>query len=58
MAIGEKPPERLSRPGEITLLAMIAFGFMLLHIVAGTLLLPGSSGVVTPQEQASLSSTD
>jgi hypothetical protein len=63
MSIGEKTPERrpgfrLPRPGEITLLAMIAFGFMLLHIVAGTLLLPNSSGVVTPQEQASLSSTD
>jgi hypothetical protein len=63
MSISEKTSEpkasvRLPRPGEITLLAMIALGFLLLHVLAGVLLLPNSSGLIAPQEQASVSSTD
>jgi hypothetical protein len=63
MSISERSPERkahirLPKPGEITLLAMIALAFLLLHVVAGVLMLPGSSGLVTPQEQGSVSSTD
>jgi hypothetical protein len=49
---------RLSMPGEIALLALVAGGFLLLHVLAGTLMLPSGSGLVTPQEQASLSSAD
>lgn len=48
----------LSMPGEIALLAAVACGFLLLHVVVGTLMLPSGSGLVTPQEQASLSSSD
>jgi hypothetical protein len=63
MSISEKTPERkqrfgLSMPGEIALLALVAGGFLLLHLLAGTLMLPSGSGPVTPQEQASVSSTD
>ncbi|MBV9462499.1 MAG: hypothetical protein JO141_33990 [Bradyrhizobium sp.] len=63
MSISEPTPAtktrlRLSMPGEIALLAAIACGFLLLHVLAGTLLLPSGSGPVTPQEQASLSSAD
>jgi hypothetical protein len=63
MSISEKNPQRraafrLSMPGEIALLALVAGGFLLLHVLAGTLMLPSGSGVVTPQEQASLSSAD
>jgi hypothetical protein len=49
---------RLSMPGEIALLALVACGFLLLHVLVGTLMLPSGSGLVTPQEQASLSSAD
>jgi hypothetical protein len=63
MSISEKTPERkagfrLSMPGEIALLALVAGGFLLLHVLAGALMLPSGSSVVTPQEQASLSSAD
>jgi hypothetical protein len=63
MSISERRPVRKERnwlplPGKITLLVAIACGFMLLHIVAGVLLLPSGSGLVTPQEQASVSSAD
>ena len=67
MSIGERTPAprvrfRLPVPGEIALLAAIACGFLLLHVLAGTLMLPSGSGLVTPQEQASeqasLSSAD
>ena len=67
MSISEKNPERkagvrLSMPGEIALLALVAGGFLLLHVLAGTLMLPSGSGLVTPQEQAneqaSVSSAD
>ena len=63
MSISEKTPERkagfrLSMPGEIALLVLIAGGFLLLHVLVGTLMLPSGSGLVTPQEQASLSSAD
>jgi len=63
MSISERTPERkagfrLSMTGEIALLVLIAGGFLLLHVLAGTLMLPSGSSVVTPQEQASLSSSD
>jgi hypothetical protein len=63
MSISEKTSQRkagfrLSMPGEIALLALIACGFLLLHVLSGTLMLPRGSGLVTPQEQASLSSAD
>jgi hypothetical protein len=63
MSISEKTPGRkagfrLSMPGEIALLALIAGGFLLLHVLAGALMLPSGSSVVTPQEQANLSSAD
>jgi hypothetical protein len=67
MSISERTPERtsatrarfrLSMPGEIALLAAIACGFLLLHVLVGTLMLPSGSGPVTPQERASLSSSD
>jgi hypothetical protein len=63
MSISERTPARkarfrLSVPGEIALLAAIAGGFLLLHVLAGTMMLPNGSNVVTPQEQASLSSAD
>jgi hypothetical protein len=62
MSISERTPARKARfrlsPGEIALLAAIAGGFLLLHVLAGTLMLPSGSNVVTPQEQASLSSAD
>ena len=63
MSISERTPARkarfrLSMRGEIALLAAIAGGFLLLHVLAGTLLLPSGSDVVTPQEQANVSSTD
>jgi hypothetical protein len=67
MSISEKTPERkagvrLSMPGEIGLLALVAGGFLLLHVLAGTLMLPSGSNLVTPQqqanEQASASSAD
>jgi hypothetical protein len=58
MSISERTPTRkagfrLSMPGEIAVLAAIASGFLLLHVLAGTLMLPSGSGLVTPQEQAS-----
>jgi hypothetical protein len=63
MSISEKTPERktgfrLSMPGEIALLVAIACGFLLLHVLAGTLMLPSGSGLVTPQEKAGASSAD
>jgi hypothetical protein len=63
MSISERTSARkrrfhLSMPGEIALLAAVAGGFLLLHVLAGALMLPGGSGLVTPQEQASLSSAD
>jgi len=63
MSISERSPApkarfRLSMPGEVALLAAIACGFLLLHVLVGTLMLPSGSGPVTPQEQASLSSSD
>jgi hypothetical protein len=63
MSISERTPVRkeqtwLPLPSRITLLVAIACGFMLLHLVAGVLLLPSGSGPVTPQEQASVSSSD
>ena len=63
MSISERTPAtksrfRLSIPGEIALLAAIAGGFLLLHVLAGTLMLPSGSGPVTPREQARMSSTD
>jgi hypothetical protein len=63
MSISEKTSEgkagfRLSMPGEIALLALVACGFLLLHVLAGTLMLPSGGNLVTPQEQASLSSAD
>jgi hypothetical protein len=59
MSISEKTSERktgfrLSMPGEIALLALVACGFLLLHVLAGTLMLPSGSGLVAPQEQASV----
>jgi hypothetical protein len=59
MSIGEKTSERkagfrLSMPGEIAVLAAIAGGFLLLHVLAGTLMLPSGSGLATPQEQANV----
>lgn len=59
MSISEKTSERkagfrLSMPGEIALLALIAGGFLLLHVLAGTLMLPSGSSLVTPQEQANV----
>jgi|HubBroStandDraft_6_1064221.scaffolds.fasta_scaffold941461_1 hypothetical protein len=59
MSISEKTPEhkvgfRLSMPGEIGLLALVAGGFLLLHVLAGTLMLPSGSNLVTPQEQANV----
>ncbi len=62
MSINERAPVRkrfrLTMPGEIMLLAAVAGGFLLLHVLAGTLRLPGGSSAMTPQEQASLSSAD
>jgi hypothetical protein len=63
MSISERTPKtksrfRLSMPGEIALLAAIACGFLLLHVLAGTLMQPSGNGPVTPQERASLSSSD
>lgn len=63
MSINERAPVREARtwlplPSKITLLVAIACGFMLLHIVAGMLLLPSGSGPVTPPERAIGSSTD
>jgi len=63
MSISERTPARIARfrlsmPGEIALLALVACGFLLLHVLVGTLMLPSGSGLVTPQEQASLSSAD
>ena len=63
MSIGERTSERkqrfrLSMPGEITLLAAVAGGFLLLHVLAGALMLPGGSDLATPLEQASVSSAD
>jgi len=67
MSISEKTSERkagfrLSMPGEIALLALDACGFLLLHVLVGTLMLPSGSGLVTPREQsnvqASMSSAD
>ena len=63
MSISEKSPERNSRfrpsmSGEIAVLAAVAGGFLLLHVLVGTLMLPSGDGVTTPQEQASLSSAD
>jgi hypothetical protein len=62
MSISEKPLDGKSRflsiSGEIAVLAAIAGAFLLLHVLAGTLMLPSGSGLVTPQEQASLSSAD
>jgi hypothetical protein len=49
---------RQSVPGDVTLLAVIGFGVLLLHVVAGAQLLSGSADLVTPQEQASVSSAD
>jgi hypothetical protein len=43
-------------PGEKTLLAAIAIGFLILHILAGVILLRTSSESVAPQ--AALSSGD
>jgi hypothetical protein len=59
MSISEKTSERkagfrLPMPGEIAVLAAIAGGFLLLHVLAGTLMLPSGSGLVTPQEQANV----
>jgi hypothetical protein len=59
MSISEKTSERkagfrLSMPGEIGLLALVAGGFLLLHVLAGTLMLPSGSNLVTPQEQANV----
>jgi hypothetical protein len=63
MSISEKTSERkagfrLSMSSEIALLAAVACAFLLLHVLAGTLMLPSGSSLVTPQEQASLSSAD
>jgi hypothetical protein len=63
MSVSEKTSQckarfGLSMPGEITLLALVAGGFLLLHVLAGMLMLPSGSGLVTPQEQASVSSGD
>ena len=61
MSISERTPAPKARSGlsrEIALLAAIACGFLLLHVLVGTLMLPSGSGPVTPQEQASLSSSD
>jgi hypothetical protein len=63
MSISDKNPESKSRfglsmSGEIAVLAVVAGGFLLLHVLAGTLMLPSGSGPVTPQEQASLPSAD
>ena len=63
MSISDRTSEHkahswLPLPGKITLLVAIAIGFMLLHLAAGVLLLPSGSGLVTPHEQASVSSTD
>jgi hypothetical protein len=49
---------RLPMPGEITLLAVVAGGFLLLHVLAGTLMLPSGGSAMTPQGQASVSSAD
>ena len=59
MSIDEKNSERkarfgLSMRGEIALLALVAGGFLLLHVLAGTLMLPRGSGLVAPQEQANV----
>jgi hypothetical protein len=53
-----KERTRPSMPGEITLLAVVAGAFFLLHVLAGTLMQPSGSGLVTPQEQANVSSAD
>jgi hypothetical protein len=63
MSISERASERkestrLPVLSEIKLLGLVAFGFLILHVLAGMLLLPSGSGLVTPQEQASVSSTD
>jgi uncharacterized iron-regulated membrane protein len=63
MSVSERSSVRkehtwLPLPSKITLLVAIALGFMLLHVVAGLLLLPSGSGLITPQEQASVSSSD
>jgi hypothetical protein len=59
MSIDKKTPESKARfgmtmQGEIALLALVAGGFLLLHVLAGTMMLPSGSGLVIPQEQASV----
>lgn len=50
-------PARWPVGRQITLLLLIAAGFLLLHVLAGTLLLPAGNGP-PPQERARASFTD
>ncbi len=63
MSISERTPLRkpqgwLPLPSRITLLVAIACGFMLLHLIAGVLLLPRGSALVMPNERSSMSPSD
>jgi hypothetical protein len=64
MSIAERPPARRSpirlfALNEITVLGLIAVGFLVVHILAGILLLPAAAGgSVTPREDTSTSFTD
>jgi hypothetical protein len=63
MSISERTPPRKARfglpiSGEIALLAAVACAFLLLPVLAGTLMLPSDSSLVTPQGLASVSSAD
>ena len=64
MAIVERSPARRSSIGlpalnEISVLGAIAVGFLVLHILVGTLLLPAAaSGPGTAQEDTRASFTD
>jgi hypothetical protein len=53
-----KEPVRLPVLSETALLAIIAFGFLMLHILIGVLLLPGRSDPSTPQQQPRVSFSD
>jgi len=57
MLVNERPlPRKLSiqlpLPGEMALLTTVAIAFLILHVLAGTLLLKApASAAVTPQQQ-------
>jgi len=53
-----RSPIRLFGLNEITVLGLIAVGFLVFHILAGMLLPAAAGGSVTPREETSTSFTD